>query len=192
MALKYDATPPTVSAVTAAPGNGTVTLRWTISADSSVTVMRIAGKKGSTDKTVYHGTGRTFTDTHLTNGLRYHYSVSAVDQAGNTAKAAAAAMPLALAKAPRGAKPGRPPNLTWAKVAGASYYNVQLFHEGKKILSTWPVKTSLKLPSSWSFAGKPHRLVPGTYRWYVWPGYGPRKAANYGKRLGGSVLVIHA
>lgn len=192
VALKYDATPPTVGAVTAAPGNGTVTLHWTISADSSVTVIRTTEKSGGADRTVYHGSGETFTDTHLTNGLRYHYSVSVIDQAGNTAKAGATAMPLALSVHSQGKKLTRPPSLTWAKVAGASYYNVQLFHDGKKILSTWPVTTSLKLPSAWSFAGKKHRLVPGTYRWYVWPGYGPRQASKYGKRLGGSVFVIHA
>ena len=75
-------------------------------------------------------------------------------------------------------------------MAGASYYNVQLFNAGKKILSVWPVTTHLKLPGSWTFAGKKHRLVAGTYRWYVWPGYGPRKASKYGKLLGGSLFVI--
>src|SRR4029079_19338331 len=111
------------SQVTAVPGNGTVTLHWTISADSSVTVTRTAMKKGSTDKTVYHGTGETFTDTKLTNGLRYRYAISAVDEAGNDAKAAATATPLALSVPPQGTRLRRPPNLTWAKVAGASYYN---------------------------------------------------------------------
>jgi hypothetical protein len=67
---------------------------------------------------------------------------------------------------------------------------VQLFFKGKKILSTWPVTTSLKLPRTWTFEGKRHSLVPGSYRWYVWPGYGPRKASKYGKLLGGSVFVL--
>jgi hypothetical protein len=188
--FKYDATPPTVSRVTAAAGNGTVTLHWTISADSSVTLTRIPAKKGSAEKMVYKGTGLTFTDTKLTNGLRYHYSLSVVDEAGNTAKAAANATPLALARAGQGRALKVPPNLTWSKVAGASYYNVQLFHDGKKILSTWPLKTSLKLPKKWTYAGKHHALVPGRYRWYVWPGFGPRSASKYGKLLGGSVFVI--
>jgi hypothetical protein len=188
--FKFDATPPTVSQVTAVGGNGMVTLHWTISADSSVTVTRMATKKGTTDKTVYHGTGETFTDTKLTNGLRYRYAISVVDEAGNDAKAAAAAMPLALSVPPQGKRLKRPPNLTWAKVAGASYYNVQLFQRGKKILSVWPIKTSFKLPRSWTFARKQHRLVAGSYRWYVWPGYGPRKASKYGKLLGGSVFVM--
>jgi hypothetical protein len=84
----------------------------------------------------------------------------------------------------------RPPKLTWAKVAGASYYNVQLFQAGAKILSVWPVTTSFRLPHSWTFHGKKHKLAGGSYRWYVWPGYGPRKASKYGKLLGGSVFVM--
>src|SRR5437762_3404064 len=132
VSLKYDATPPTVSQVTAAPGNGTVTLHWTISPDSSVTVTRSAAKKGSADTTVYHGTGETFTDTKLTNGLRYRYSISVVDQAGNKAEAGATATPLALSVPRQGTRLTKPPNLTWSKVVGASYYNVQLFQGGKK------------------------------------------------------------
>jgi hypothetical protein len=190
VSLKYDATPPSVSQVTAAPGNATVTLHWTISADSSVTVTRSAEKKGSADTTVYHGTGETFTDKKLTNGLRYRYSISVVDQAGNTAKAGATATPLALSAPRQGTKLTRPPNLSWSRVVGASYYNVQLFQGGKKILSVWPLKTSFRLPRSWTFAGKKHTLAGGSYRWYVWPGYGPRKASKYGKLLGGSVFVM--
>jgi len=188
--FKYDATPPRVSEVTAAPGNATVTLHWTMSPDSSVTVVRTAISKGNPRKTVYHGAGESFTDTKLRNGLRYRYSFSAVDQAGNVATATAAATPLALVLLPPGKKLKRPPRLSWAKVPGASYYNVQLFHGSRKILSTWPVKTSLVLPRSWTFAGKKHKLVPGRYRWYVWPGYGPRSASKYGKLLGGSVFLI--
>jgi hypothetical protein len=188
--FKYDGTPPKVCDVTAAAGNGSVTLHWTMTPGSSVTVVRAAAKKGGAEKTVYHGTGSGFTDTKLTNGLRYRYAVSAVDQAGNVAKADAAATPLALAMLPPARKPASTPKLHWAKVPGASYYNVQLFFHGKKILSTWPLQTSLTLGRSWMFAGKKHALVAGRYRWYVWPGYGPRSASKYGKLLGGSTFVI--
>jgi len=188
--FKYDATPPSVSQVVAAPGNRTVALHWTISADSSVTLTRTADKKGAPTATVYHGTADAFTDTKLTNGLRYHYSLSAVDQAGNSAKAGATAMPLALSQPGHGKTLHRPPKLSWAKVSGASYYNVQLFHAGKKILSVWPLSTSFKLPRTWRFSGKQYRLVPGSYRWYVWPGFGPRNASKYGKLLGGSAFVM--
>lgn len=188
--FKYDATPPTVSQVVASGGNETVTLHWTMSTDSSITVTRTPDRKGAKTLTVYHGTGDSFIDTKLTNGLRYHYSLSAVDQAGNTADASATAIPLALSTPAQGTKLKSPPKLRWAKVAGASYYNVQLFRTGKKIMSVWPLSTSFKLPRAWNFGGKRYRLVAGSYRWYVWPGYGPRKASKYGKLLGGSAFVI--
>ena len=56
-----------------------------------------------------------------------------------------------------------------------------------KSLKWWAV---LSLGRSWTFAGKKHALVAGRYRWYVWPGYGPRSASKYGKLLGGSTFVI--
>ena len=131
----------------------------------------------------------TFTDTRLTNGLRYRYSISVVDQAGNTAKAGATATPLALSVPRQGTRLTRPPNLTWSKVVGASYYNVQLFQRGKKILSVWPLKTSFRLPRSWTFAGKKHALTAGSYRWYVWAGTGARSAARY-TRLGTAAFAV--
>ena len=84
----------------------------------------------------------------------------------------------------------QPPLLRWSKVAGADYYNVQLFVAGHKVLSLWPVGTALKLPRSWTYGGHAHTLVKGRYRWYVWPGYGPRKASKYGKLLGASVFNV--
>jgi hypothetical protein len=79
--------------------------------------------------------------------------------------------------------------LRWTQVRKASYYNVQLFR-GSKILSVWPRHASLKLARSWRFAGRRHRLAPGRYHWYVWPGYGPQSASRYGKAVGNAVFVI--
>jgi hypothetical protein len=57
------------------------------------------------------------------------------------------------------------------------------------VLSIWPVGTSLKLTSPWTYLGHRHSFGKGLYRWYVWPGYGPRKAAKYGKLLGASSFI---
>ncbi len=67
---------------------------------------------------------------------------------------------------------------------GASYYNVQVFRGKRKILSTWPTKPRLRLRTRWHYGGQVQRLTAGTYRWYVWPGYGPRGRHRYGKLLG--------
>ena len=71
----------------------------------------------------------------------------------------------------------------------ASYYNVQLYHDGK-VLSAWPKRASLQLSSVWEFARHRYHLKPGTYRWYVWPGFGPRAAARYGRMIGAATFVI--
>jgi hypothetical protein len=81
--------------------------------------------------------------------------------------------------------------LRWKPVQHASYYNVQLYRGGKKILSTWPTGTHLRLRRSWSYAGHHFRLKPGRYRWYVWPGYGARSAARYGRMIAARTLKIH-
>jgi hypothetical protein len=80
--------------------------------------------------------------------------------------------------------------LRWSAVAKATYYNVQLFREGRKILTLWPTKPTLQVPSSWRFTGTTFRLTPGVYRWYVWPGFGPRSANRYGKLLGTRSFVV--
>ena len=61
-----------------------------------------------------------------------------------------------------------------------------------KILSTWPTKTSYKLRKTWRFEGKRYTLVPGRYRWYVWPGIGKRAANKYGPPIGESSFTVKA
>jgi hypothetical protein len=38
----------------------------------------------------------------------------------------------------------------------------------------------MRIPKSWRFRGKRYHLTRARYRWYVWPGYGPRAARRYG------------
>ena len=76
-----------------------------------------------------------------------------------------------------------PPLLRWRPFRGATYYNVQLYRVGQKVLSRWPTRTRLQLTRTWSFRGTRYRLRPGTYSWFVWPGYGKPAAARYGKIL---------
>jgi hypothetical protein len=188
--LKYDGTPPKLGNVTVANGNGNATLRWTASAGvSSVTIQRTPGRGAGDSAMVYRGDGHSFTDRKLRNGARYRYRLTATDAAGNVALAAAVAVPRALSTPAQGQNIKAPPLLRWSKVAGADYYNVQLFFAGQKVLSAWPVGTTLKLQRAWTFDGRRHTLTKGRYRWYVWPGFGARKAASYGKLLGSGSFV---
>jgi hypothetical protein len=191
--VNYDATPPVLGAARAAPGNRSATLTWTASADTAATqVTRSPGRRGARSSVVYSGPGRQFRDKSLTNGRTYHYTVTAFDQAGNPASKTVAARPrISLGLKPRrGARLSRAPLLRWPAVRGTSYYNVQVYRGRSKLLSAWPSRPHLKLHRRWTFLGRRIRLTPGTYRWYVWPGYGSRAAHHFGAFIGQSSFVI--
>ena len=89
-----------------------------------------------------------------------------------------------------GARLAQPPQLVWKTVPAATYYNVQLYRGGRKILSVWPTQSGFRLQHSWTFGGRAYVLAPGRYRWYVWPGLGARSANRYGKLIGTRTFVV--
>jgi hypothetical protein len=183
--LAYDATPPTLAKVTVKHGDRSVLLGWSASPDTQVAqVTRSQGS--STSKVIYRGAARAFRDKRLRPGTKYHYTVTAFDPAANSAtKALTVTATGRLTNPVPGQRVSSPPRLAWRPVKGASYYNVQLIR-GKLIFSAWPKRASLKLPRSWVYQGHRHQLKSGVYRWYVWPGFGPRSHANYGRMVGRS------
>jgi hypothetical protein len=190
LVLRYDASPPALSAVRSVPGNHDVTLSWARSADAVRTeIVRSPGRSGSRPTKVYAGPRQTFTDTSPRNGVRYRYAISVYDAAGNVASSTASATPFSLAPV-LGARLHAPPLLRWHQVQRASYYNVQLFRGHHKILTAWPTATRLQLRSRWTFRDEGVRLAPGRYRWYVWPAYGNREDERYGRLIGHSSFSI--
>jgi hypothetical protein len=182
--LSYDATPPTLTGLGAQTAEGRATLTWQAAGATSFTVVRSPGAGDAASSLVYSGAAATFTDTGLVVGRTYDYRVQAVDPAGNAASAAiAVTLTRLVAPAPR-ARMTAPPLLRWNAIRAASYYNVQLFRNGRKILSAWPTRARYQVRSVWRYRGHRHRLVPGTYRWYLWAGYGKRSQNRYGKLLG--------
>ncbi len=159
---------------------------------TAVQIVRRPGlKKGASSSTLYTGTTATsYQDHGVRNGTAYTYTITATDQAGNVSRRTMTIKPgiRLLAPGPN-ARLKAPPTLRWTAINGADYYNVQIF-KGPKILSAWPTDASLKLSRTWSFGGKSHRLAPGRYHWYVWPGYGPQSEAHYGKPIGNATFVI--
>jgi hypothetical protein len=89
-----------------------------------------------------------------------------------------------------GASLSSPPLLKWTAIAKADYYNVQVFRNGHKVLSTWPRASSFRLKRGWKFEGVKRQLAPGTYTWYVWPGFGSLAAASYGRLIGKGTFKI--
>jgi hypothetical protein len=195
--FNYDATPPVLTGVTVAPDDAGARLAWQASGAARVMVMRSApGARAAQSAVVYDGTGDAFTDRGLKNGTRYSYVVQALDAAGNATSDSVAVTPTADASTKHLLSPGaasslsRPPLLRWRRIARASYYNVQLFRHGKKILSAWPTKPQYQLRSVWTYRGHRHRLGKATYRWLLWGGYGPRSQHRYGKLLGKRTFIV--
>jgi hypothetical protein len=129
----------------------------------------------------------------------HQFEVRAIDAAGNAdatpalhgwkiTAPAAKKVASALMSPKAGARVTRPPLLVWRRVARASFYNVQVFRGRRKVFSAWPTRTRLQLRARWKYLGRQERLLPGRYRWYVWPGYAaPRR---YGTLLGQSTFVV--
>ena len=181
--LSYDATAPDPGGATLDTGDRRVRLTWP--AGSTATVLRTPGRGGAASDVLYKGQGTGFTDRRVRNGKRYRYVLTLTDAAGNSASRELPATPGKHLIAPvRRATVSAPPLLTWTPDRDARYYNVQLYRDGRKILSKWPKKARLQLKAKWRYRGNRYRLKPGVYKWYVWPGKGPREARKYGKRIG--------
>src|SRR5262249_52157988 len=158
--------------------DGAVAARWRVTGAANVTVTRSSGTGASESSEVYSGTGGAFSDHKVENYVRYRYTLTASDAAGHVVRRTAYATPRRVLCAPRpGARLGvhTRPLLSWRAARKASYYNVQLWVDRRKVGSWWPSRARLRLPSRWSSGGKVQRLERGTYVWYVWPGRGSRK-----------------
>jgi hypothetical protein len=187
--FKYDATAPSLADVAVDASSHLATVRWSaLPAWEVVTIRRTPG-----DRVVYQGGGSSFKDRTVLNGHEYTYVVTASDPAGNRDSETVSAEPKGPLRAPaEKASLTAPPVLRWVKVPGASFYNVQVFRNGRKILSAWPLRTSLRLRRTWIWNGKRRNLVPATYRWFVWPAYRRKGRTEYGKSLGHSDFVVPA
>ena len=82
--LKYDATPPSVSALRTKALNRGADLTWQASADTRLAeVTRAPGVNGAASSVVYRGTATSFRDAGLTAARKYTYMVAVADEAGN-------------------------------------------------------------------------------------------------------------
>lgn len=205
-AFKYDSTPPTISNVGFDWDDGTATLTWTPSADTkAIEIDRTPGTAGADSSAVFKGLASSFQDTGLTNKVKYVYTINGFDEAGNKASDSVSIIPGAKLYSPaRGSSVVNPPLLAWRPVAGASYYNLQVFYgvgkalrrvasldvSGRKVMSVWPLQPRYRMKKAWKYQSKARKLAPGHYRWYVYPGIGKRTAHKYGPLIGQSDFFI--
>jgi hypothetical protein len=188
--FNFDATAPNLAGVKVQAGSHVATVRWSpLPAWEPVTIRRSSDR--AKESVVYQGTASSFIDRSLLNGVEYRYVIVASDPASNRDSQTVEVLPKGPLRAPaEKARVSAPPLLQWVPVRKAAFYNVQLFRNGRKILSAWPAKTRLRLRKTWKWNGRRQALVPGTYRWFVWPAYKRQRGVRYGKPLGYSDFVV--
>ncbi|TML34715.1 MAG: hypothetical protein E6G24_03770 [Actinobacteria bacterium] len=194
--LTPDTTPPgQVQGVKRSVGYRLLKLTWSLPRDpdlAAVRVVRSRSPKSAAQSVVLDGKGTGYVDKRFQNGAYYRYEIRSYDASGNASRRVSVVVPPSvLLRAPReGAVLRAPPRLLWVGVPGATYYNVQLYRGSQKLLSAWPAKAKLSMRSTWTYQGRRFRLEKGLYRWWVWPGFGPRSKAAYGQLLGTSTFVV--
>ena len=185
--------PPDVQGLAAAPSYKRVTVTWqrpTYAGYDHVAVWEVIDD--GTPVKVYTGTATSYTDTKVDNTRPYQFHVTTVDTTNHYSVGENVEIrPWMLLTAPaNGVQVQAPPLLRWARVPGARFYNVQLYQNGQKLLSSWPQGRSLQLRANWRFNGRRHALRPGRIHWYVWPAFGTRTNPQYGAQLGASAFLV--
>jgi hypothetical protein len=81
-------------------------------------------------------------------------------------------------------------SITWKAVAGATYYNVVLWRDGKRVLDLWPSSPRALLTPKGSGQRSHNRLGPGRYLWFVYPGFGPKSTRQYGTLVRSGLVIV--
>jgi hypothetical protein len=190
--FQYDATPPQLSSVSVRSNDGADILHWKSTSPNDVAAVTRVARGSQKVLPLFSGTGNGFVDKKIQDGVEYTYAVQTTDQAGNASGSrTVVAFPKVISLGKIGYTPraSKQPILSWPARSGASYYHVQLFRNGKRILAAWPLTTQLALHAHWRWAGHQYRLTPAKYAWFAWAGFGARAAARY-KLLGHSTFIV--
>ena len=167
-----------------------VRLRWVNPAaadlDRVVAVLnKVRSPRAPADgRVIYRGRGASAV-LALRVGQRAHVALFAFDHSGNVSPAARVPVTLAALVPLRpltGSVLRAAPRLRWKPHRGTAYYNLQLFHNGKRVLVAWPSRT---------FYRPVRTLEAGTYVWYVWPAVRHKGAApTFGALIGRATFVV--
>jgi hypothetical protein len=167
-----------------------VTVRWAnpVAADLARVDVVMNSRRSPRDATdgtlVYRGLGTSIVLT-MGAGQRSYLALFASDSSGNVSAPVRRVVSLASLVPLRplsGSSVSAAPLLAWKATKGASYYNVQLFRNGKRVLVAWPSQPSYRLPTG--------TLRPGTYVWFVWPALEATRATpRFGDLIGRATFV---
>ena len=190
--------PSDVSRLRRSVGYKTLQIAWSRPPDADfdhVQVLIATARKGAKSvprKIVYTGKSTHYTNTRFKSGQYYRFRILSYDHAGNRSPGVDVVVsPSILLRSPRDGSVVRGPlGLRWAAVLKATFYNVQLYRGGSKILSAWPRAARLRVKRHWSYSGHHFRLKKGQYQWFVWPGFGPRAKGRYGRLLGQATFTV--
>lgn len=72
----------------------------------------------------------------------------------------------------------QPRRFAWAPAADASGYHIELFRGSSRVFSTDTSEPQVTIPARWRHSGQQRSLVPGEYRWYVWPVVSGQRASQ--------------
>jgi hypothetical protein len=191
--IKIDADPPRLAEIVVSSSDGFVSFRWNASEEAHFLISRSPGRGGVPVSVVYRGTRRRFADRTVRSGVGYKYTLTALDQAGNSATRTVRATPRPPLFAPASGVELRSPQsilFMWNTVPQATYYNFQLWFAGERVFSAWPNVARVRLTTPWVYGGVTRYLLVGRYTWYVWPGRGERNQGTYGPLLGSSIFLV--
>lgn len=171
-------------------GTVAVTLRWVkptapdLQRVVVVLNLRHAPRSPADGTKVYRGLGSS-TVLKLAAGGTGYVALYAYDHSGNVSKPAKKVVslaPLIPLRPFTGSTVATAPRLTWTAQKATAYYNVQLFHNGTRVLTGWPTQAAFSIPSG--------KLKPGTYVWFVWPAVKHGAAApTFGTLIGRATFV---
>jgi hypothetical protein len=190
-----DRTPPAaVAGFTARADHRRVSLAWTTPIDvdyDRVRIWRKRGAAGAWTRLADRVAADSFIDRTVANHVLYRYRIQSFDKAGNLSAAAeVAAWPSPIVSPAYNAVVHSPPLLDWRSAPRATYYNMQVWRNGRKILSVWPLRSQYRLRSAWTFRGWRYTLSAGRVVVYVWPGFGSKAAVRYGPLYGRTVFTV--
>ena len=184
-----DTTPPgQVRQLRSTFGNGWVRLSWRNPTDVDYKRVLIWRRKVGASSWGFLATRKgktTFLDDPVPNDTRFEYRLRSVDRAQNASPGARIeGRASRILKPAFGSLHNSSPLVDWTFVRDAAFFNLQLWRDGRKILSVWPVRSAERLPANWSFNGKRYSLRSDRYRVYVWAAFGSRPHTHYGPLLG--------